>query len=128
MYIDGHEREDVVAYRQKFVSQFLTHYAPWMYTWDNEGNETKPVGFNSPDINGRFRLIPVTHDESTFHANDERKTRWIHESQKATPERKGDGTSIMISDFLTSEWGRLTSADGTEYDILSSSDQFQIPY
>ena len=128
MYIDGHEREDVVAYRQNFVSRFLTHYAPRMYTWDNEGNETKPVGFNSPDINGRFRLIPVTHDESTFHANDERKTRWIHESQKATPERKGDGTSIMISDFLTSEWGRLTSADGTEYDILSSSDQFQIPY
>lgn len=118
MYIDGHEREDVVAYRQKFVGRFLTHYAPRMYTWDNAGNEAKPVGFNSPDIrNGRFRLIAVTHDKSTFYANDERKTQWIHESQKATPVKKGEGTSIMISDFLTSEWGHLTNANGTEYDI-----------
>ncbi|KAF8225733.1 hypothetical protein L208DRAFT_413992 [Tricholoma matsutake] len=114
MYIDGHEREDVVAYRQQFVTRLLTRYAPRMYTWDNNGVETKPLEFHSPDINGRFRLIPVTHDESTFYANNERKTRWIHESQKAAPERKGEGTLIMISDFLTSEWGRLTSADGTE--------------
>ena len=119
MYIDGHEREDVVTYHQQFVSQFLTCYTPRMYTWDNAGVETKPVGFNLPGINGCFRIIPMTHDESTFHANDERKTRWIHESQKAAPERKGEGASIMISDFLTSEWGRLTSADGTECVILS---------
>ena len=118
MYIDGHKHSDVVACCQKFVSRFLTHYAPRMHTWDNAGNEEKPIGFNSPDIqDGHFRLIAVTHDESTFFAHDERKMRWIHESQKATLERKGEGTSIMISDFLTSEWGHLMSADGTEYAI-----------
>jgi hypothetical protein len=126
MYIDGHEREGVVTYHQQFVNWFLTCYTPWMHTWDNDGIEMKPIGFHSPEINGCFRIIPVTHDESTFYANDERKTQWIHESQKAAPERKGEGTSIMISDFLTSEWGCLTSADGTECVILSF-DQIFIP-
>ena len=97
-----------------------------MYTWDNEGVETKPIGFNLLGINGCFRIIPVIHDESTFYTNDERKTWWIHESQKATPERKEEGALIMISDFLTSEWGCLTSADGTECVILSF-DQIIIP-
>jgi len=75
MYIDGHKHDDVVAYCQKFVTQFLTHYAPWMYTWDNAGNEEKLIGFNSPNVqDGHFQLITVTHDESTFFAHDERKT------------------------------------------------------
>ena len=39
MYIDGHEHDDVIAYHQKFMSQFLTRYAPWMYTWDNDENK-----------------------------------------------------------------------------------------
>ena len=116
MYIDSHEREDVVAYRQKFVTRFFIQYAPRMYTWDHDGEETIPAaGSPLANTNNRpFQLILVTHDKSTFFANDERKTPWVHESHKALPERKGDGTSIMISDFQTSEWGRLTSKDGTE--------------
>jgi hypothetical protein len=54
MYIDGHEREDIVTYHQQFVNLFLTCYTLQMYTWDNAGVETKPVGFNSPKINGHF--------------------------------------------------------------------------
>ena len=116
MYIDGHEREDVVAYQKGFVERFAQHYAPCMYNWDCDGRETKPSrdGFTG-DLKGRpFRLILVTHDESTFYANDERKARWYHESEAPMPVRKGEGTSIMASDFLTSEWGRLTTEDGTE--------------
>jgi hypothetical protein len=114
MYIDGHEWDDVVAYRQQFVSRFFKDYAPRMFTWDHEGNMTRPAnGFAIPN-NRPFRLILVTHDESTFYANDERKSRWVHQDQKAVTERKGDGMSIMISDFLTSEWGHLASEDGRE--------------
>jgi hypothetical protein len=43
MYIDGHEREDVVSYRQKFVTQFFNQYTPQMYTWDHGGKETTPA-------------------------------------------------------------------------------------
>ena len=106
MYIDGHERADVVEYREQFVERFK-EYEKRMVTYDNDGGIlTTPTGFPVPQ-GPRFRLILVTHDESTFYANDRRKSEWIHASQKAVPQPKGDGASIMISDFLTSEWGWL---------------------
>ncbi|KAJ7181839.1 hypothetical protein C8R46DRAFT_885359 [Mycena filopes] len=67
----------------------------------------------------RFRLIAVTHDESTFFARDRRLavgSFYQHSSMKPTPERKGEGESLMVSDFLTLEWGRLM--DGEEYVVL----------
>ena len=112
MYIDGHEREDVVEYRQQFVVRWKVNERRF-HRWDNDGNELpRPTGFPIPGAIGRFRLILVTHDESVFYQNDERKTAWVHKFDKATPRPKGDGQSIMVSDFLTSEWGRLR--DGNE--------------
>ena len=65
MYIDGHEREDVVEYRRGFVSRWK-EYERRFQEWDNDGNELpRPTGFPIAD-----RLIPVTHDESTFYQND----------------------------------------------------------
>jgi hypothetical protein len=110
MYLDGHECPDVVAYREAFVGRWK-QYERRFYLWDNDSNLLPlPKGFPVPGF--RFRLILVTHDESTFYQNDLRKTHWAHESTKATPCQKGDGQSIMVSDFLTSEWGRL--CDGQE--------------
>ena len=80
--------------------------------WGNDGNPLPPPQ-EFPVPGGRFRLILVTHDESTFYQNDLRKTHWAHESTKATPRQKGDGQSLMVSDFLTSEWGRL--CDGEKF-------------
>lgn len=78
-----------------------------MVTYDNNGDVlTHPSGF--PVAQGpRFRIILVTHDESTFYANDQRKNHWNHSSDKATPEQKGEGPSLMISDMVTLDWGRL---------------------
>ncbi|KIJ31296.1 hypothetical protein M422DRAFT_186218, partial [Sphaerobolus stellatus SS14] len=109
MYIDGHEREDVIAYRIEFLNR-MKEYFTRMAIYDNEGNAILPSGFAVPD--GCFRLILVTHDESTFYANDRRKAKWTHKDDKAVPEPKGEGQSLMISDFLTPEWGRLV--DGEE--------------
>ena len=109
MYIDGHEHEDVVKYREEFLERWK-EYEKRMVTYDNDGNiEHEPTGFAVPQ-RGRFRLILVTHDESTFYANDHCKTQWMHATDKATPQRKGEGPSIMISDMNTSEWGRLQHA------------------
>ncbi|KAF8171707.1 hypothetical protein BJ912DRAFT_833259, partial [Pholiota molesta] len=110
MYIDGHEREDVVEYRNKFVERW-NEYEKRFVIYDNEGNVlSTPTGFPVPQI-GRFRLILITHDESTFYANDRRKTQWIKDNAKPVAERKGEGESLMASEFLTSEWGRLTHGD-----------------
>ena len=111
MYIDGHERKDVVEYRNKFVERWK-EYERRFIIYDNDGNVlSKPSGFPVPQI-GRFRLVLVTHDESTFYENDRRKTKWVHDKDKATTERKGEGPSVMVSDFLTVDWGRLV--DGNE--------------
>jgi hypothetical protein len=110
MYIDGHEREDVVQYRNLFIARWKG-YEKRFHKWDNDGNLLRlPTGFPIPG--GRFRLILITHDESTFYQNDERKTHWAHSSMTATPKAKGNGQSLMVSDFLTVEWGRL--CHGTE--------------
>ena len=80
-----------------------------MVTYDKDGNiDFTPTGFPVPQGH-RFRLILVTHDKSMFYANDRRKTQYYHTSKKATPQKKGEGPSLMISDMLTSEWGRLQS-------------------
>lgn len=45
-------------------------YEKQMVTYDNDGNEAAPPpGFAVPQI-GRFCLILVTHDESTFYTHD----------------------------------------------------------
>lgn len=111
MYIDGHERADVVEYRSKFVERWV-EYEKRMVTYDNDGNISHiPKGFPIPG-GCPFRLIMATQDESTYYAHDRRKTKWIHSSERAKPVRKGEGSLLMVSDFLTPEWGRLT--DGEE--------------
>ena len=110
MYIDGHEREDVVKYREGFIVRWKV-YEKRMVIYDNDGNVANVLaGF--PVAQGQpFKLILVTHDESTFYEYDRRKSKWTHKSDKPVPERKGEGQSLMISDFLTFEWGRLVSDD-----------------
>jgi hypothetical protein len=111
MYLDGHERPDVVEYRKAFVERWMG-YERRFHQWDHDGTELpRPNGFPVPEANGRFRLILVTHDESTFFQNDERNTGWSHASSKTKPKAKGNGQSLMVSDFLTSDWGRLRDGD-----------------
>jgi hypothetical protein len=111
MYVDGHEREDVVQYRNEFIARWK-EYEKRFLKFDNDGNQMNElVGFPVAQI-GRFRLILITHDESTFYANDRRKTKWIHPSQTAVAEPKGEGQSVMASEFCVPQWGRL--CDGTE--------------
>lgn len=111
MYLDGHERLDVVEYRQAFVERWMRHELRF-HRWDHDGTELpRPNGFPVPGAIGRFRLILVTHDESTFFQNDERTTGWNHATSKSKPKAKGNGQSLMVSDFLTSDWGRLRDGD-----------------
>jgi hypothetical protein len=111
MYINGHEREDIVAYRRGFVEWWKT-YDMRFHKWNDDGHELpRPNGFPVPD-GLPFRLVLIMHDESTFYQNDQHKIVWAQKTSQPTPQPKGDGQSIIVSDFLTSEWGRL--CDGNE--------------
>lgn len=101
VYVDGHEREDVVAYRAEFLSR-LQELKPRIVEWDEEGNEKD---FTVPE--GQQKIVIVTHDESTFHANDSRRQVWV-EKGKMPLRPKGMGKGIMVSDFLYPR-GRLAA-------------------
>jgi hypothetical protein len=111
MYIDGHERDDVVAYRQAFVNRWA-EYETEFQIWDDNGN-LPPLPPNSR------RLILITHDKSVFFQNDERTTCWSHQDSRPTPKPKGDGQSLMVSDFLTAAWGRLRDDSRLVFFFLS---------
>jgi hypothetical protein len=110
MYIDGHEHEDIVAYRKRFVKCWK-EYEKCFIIYDNDRSVfSTPTRFPVPQ-GLHFWLILVTHDESTFYKNNQRKTHWVNDNMKAVAEKKDEGQSIMASDFLTSEWGWLKDGD-----------------
>ena len=110
MYVDGHKCEDVVKYQQGFVERFK-EYERRFHTWDDTGNELPhPATFPVPGAIGRFHLVLIMHNESTFYQNDQRQIRWGCPGSGA-PKPKGEGTSLMVSDFLSADWGRLKDSD-----------------
>jgi hypothetical protein len=106
MYIDGHEREDVVEYRTWFLGEY-SRLERRMTTIKEDGRIERPKLQEGEKI-----IREVTHDESTFHANDRRKQVYWHPAEAKAPVRKDEGSSIMVADFLTPEIGRLKDGEG----------------
>jgi len=71
----------------------------------------RPNGFPVPGTIGCFCLILVTHNESTFFQNNEHNMGWSHATSKSELKAKGNGQTLMVSDFLTPDWGRLHDGD-----------------
>lgn len=65
-YVDGHEREDVITYREKVFLPKWKKLFDRMATWDKDHNEYLPTGAGK-------RVIAWFHDESVFYAHDRRK-------------------------------------------------------
>ncbi|KAF5369637.1 hypothetical protein D9615_010264 [Tricholomella constricta] len=110
-YVDGHERADVVNYRQK---KFLPR---WMSI--EERTRRWKAGFKEAEDVEEMRpihrrIVVWFHDESTFYANDRRRQRWVHKDENAVPRAKGEGASLMVADFVSADYGWLASPDKTE--------------
>jgi hypothetical protein len=109
-YVDGHKRKDVTDYRQNVFLPRWKDLEYHMRAWTKDGVEEPD---ESPHPRNH-RVVVWFHDESTFYANDRWKKRWVHESEKAVPQTKGEGASLMVSDFVSAEYGWLRSPDGKE--------------
>jgi hypothetical protein len=114
IYVDGHERSDVTQYRQEVFLPAFERIRPFLVTWDEEGQMIMPQ--NLPP--GQKPLVIVTHDESTFNANDGKRQLWI-ENGKQPLRPKGRGKGLMVSDFLT-PGGRLAVPDAIPEAELSA--------
>src|SRR5262249_50256525 len=89
LYFDGHDRPDVVKYRQEEflpkMSEFHARLAKFVV-----GNVGDPV----PPQNYVERVIVlVAHDEMTAQANDSRGKSWVFEDQHAL-RKKGVGRGL----------------------------------
>ena len=79
-YVDGHERPDVVDYRQntyiprRFGSQFLS------CTWTKETISDCAIP-SSP----HRHTVYWHHDETTFTQNDRHQVRWVPKDEKPVP-------------------------------------------
>ena len=64
-YVDGHEREDV-AYQNNVFLPKMAAFEPELSEFHENGTISKPS----------TRFVLVTHDESTFSANDDSNYHW----------------------------------------------------
>lgn len=72
VYMDGHERADVVQYRTHVFLPLMAKYEARMVHY--EGPEMKRV---EPTLEeGEKEIIPEFHDECSFHANDQANHAW----------------------------------------------------
>jgi hypothetical protein len=105
IYFDGHEREDVLQYRKNFL-EVMMEYEKLMPTFI--GNEMQII---LPELGDEEKLhILVTHDECLFYANDDRPIMWAPLGEPPL-RKKGQGKSIMVSEFLLETIGRLKLTD-----------------
>ena len=96
IYYDGHERPDVVKYREAWTRRML-QYAKRRETWEGEEMEIViPPTCLEP---GMKKHVIVTHDECIFYSNDSQQSMWLQEGESVL-KKKGNGGSIMVSKFL----------------------------
>jgi len=126
-YFEGHERDDVVAKREEFVSYFTENKHLYYSKMINENDCFK---LQVPkQIREKIRIL-ISHDESTYRIELPPK-RWLYPAL-ATLFNKGKGRSIMVSAFLcqhsTSQLFELSDAEMRnaikKYPELKEQDNF----
>ena len=110
-YVDGHERDDVVEYRAQFLRRMVglgflnRENAP-----TPEAKLALPEDLETPRAAVLAKTIVLFHDESTFQANDFKRTQWgTKDDHMLVPKSKGAG--IMVSDFISEQDGYLKLTD-----------------
>lgn len=125
VYIDGHERVDVVAYREKEFLPRFESIRRLLVIFDDHGNMIMPKNL-AP---GEKPHLPLAHDESTFKSNDGKRNMWV-ENGKQPLRPKGQGKGIMVSDFIH-PGGRLRvphSFSDADLEALGLSSHFATEY
>ena len=124
VYFDGHERDDVVEYRKKFLEE-VAKYEPYIANYEGETMDKILPNLQ----NGEKEHILVTHDECIFYSNDGKRGVWTKTGQLPL-RKKGNGRSIMVSEFLTEACGRLkldAQAIENYHDIPKEARAYLIP-
>ncbi|KAJ1341741.1 hypothetical protein BSLG_003701 [Batrachochytrium salamandrivorans] len=77
LYKDGHERDDVVAYRTSFLDR-MNRRLPFMATYTGDDMMTVIL----PNLAaGSKQIVVITHDESCFSSHDGKRTIWMDQER-----------------------------------------------
>ena len=96
VYFDGHEREDVIAYRKDLLDK-LSAFDETTITPSHPSPST---------ADGEKKHIRIVHDESTFFSNAD-QTRFWNDGESQVLRQKSLGSSIMVSNFIVEGHGYL---------------------
>ena len=103
VYIDGHEREDVVKHRQRYLKQMedlRKAHQPLPQCSDEEPR------VRNEDDEDKKKLVVLYHDESIYNTNEGQSWMWGEDEHPALlPKTKGSG--IMVADFIEEHAGYL---------------------
>ena len=102
VYFDGHEREDVVAYRKEYVNKM-----------DELDRRCLYPGHTPELLPGEKPLIQIHHDESTFYANADQSSHW-GDGALSILKQKSLGQSVKVSDFIEEAGGEYLKHGGEE--------------
>lgn len=69
-----------------------------------EDENCLPLPLNLPP--GVREIVAAFHDESCFHANDQKKRLWLTDSQQIL-RQKSRGRLVHVSDFIVEDRGRI---------------------
>ena len=76
MYVDGHEREDVVEYRGQFVRKMIgLEFLKRENTLTLDANLALPKELETPRADVIAKTVVLFHDESTFQVSDYERTK-----------------------------------------------------
>ena len=107
VYMDGHEREDVVKSRAEYVSNLQSlekdHLVPPL---PNDAlPDVEQPGFLGNPL-AEKHLVTIFHDETVFQSNEDQTLAWSQDDQFFI-RKKGRGAGIVISDFIEEHDGFL---------------------
>ncbi|THH13846.1 hypothetical protein EUX98_g9674 [Antrodiella citrinella] len=126
LYYDGHERPDVVKYRQETFLPAMQKLQDRLVKYE-VGNVSALVQPHRANYVDR-QLVLVAHDEMTAQANDGRKKSWVLDGEHAL-KKKGAGRGMHQSDVICSTIGWVAEASqsleyGKNYDGYWNGEMF----
>lgn len=121
-FVDGHERPDVVEYRNKFLRKMVgLGFLDESNAPTDEAKQALPKDIEPPRPELKEKTVVLFHDETTFQANDDQPTLWAEKGTSIMrPKSKGSG--IMLSDFIEERNGYLCLTD-EEYERAKAVDK-----
>ena len=112
--MDGHEREDVVEYRNVFLCELVKiGFLHFTEAPNEDARKALLDDIDPPNLERRSKTVIFFPDKCTFQANDQSQ-QWGFKGTKMM-RLKSKGAGIMVSDFIDNHSGFLALND-EEYD------------